>query len=202
MARFIRRFFSMLLAVIALSGVCVIGTAKPAAAWSPYTVDQAYWNWARPALYERYVFGGAMGFIDNDVWDAPAYEGQDCSSYVSKAWALPRLVYRYENFRDGSVMYTGSWYSGSVAGTVNVGWNDGVPIAHYFMNAFVWHQNGNVNNQHMGLTMDFDYSTGNYYTFEALNSYVGIVTNYRTWQDIEQHTGAWGKRFIRADWAA
>src|SRR4051812_19825071 len=43
-------------------------------------------------LNERYVFGGDMGWIDNDVWDSSSTEGLDCSSYVPRCWAIPSLL--------------------------------------------------------------------------------------------------------------
>ena len=207
-----RTAITRLLLVVSLAGVSLTLQARPASAYVSHTRDWVYSWWAYPALYERYVFGGASGFIDNNVWDAYPYEGQDCSSYVSKAWGLPRDTDRNEqNFRTSS-MYTGTWYANQASGAILVGWNDGAP--NYFMNAFVWHQPdiivGGVNkaDQHMGLLVGFNYSTGYYSTYEALNSSTGVVAKQRTWMDIETRK-AWyngasvpGKRFVRYDWSA
>jgi hypothetical protein len=192
--------------------------------------SDVYWSWAYPSMYEGYTFGGSRGFIDDNsgpMWkkcnpitvsctdlyhpagygNDPGYEGQDCSSYVTKAWALPRTYDRSESTRgSNSIMYTGTWYNGSVPDAVRLGWNDGAAsnnyVANYFMNAFVWHQAGVLGNQHMGLLISFNYSTGNYTTFEASNSLEGIVQKLRSWPTVETHSGAYGRRFTRSGWGA
>src|ERR1041384_2365103 len=61
-------------------------------------------------LNERYVFGGDIGWIDNDVWDSSSTEGIDCSDYVPRCMALPSLV--GEHTHTGHPYSTGPMYNG------------------------------------------------------------------------------------------
>ena len=171
------------------TAVGISADAKPAAAWDARTRAETF-DYAGAGVWEKYEFGGTR-FFDNNIWDAN--EGIDCSAYVSKAWALPYLMDPMDATRLTPPMYTGSWWNYQVDGATEYGWNDGAPD--YLMNAFVWH---NGTGQHMGLLTSYNYSTGYYATYEALNPGSGVIPNQRTWQDIESDHAA--KRFIRNDW--
>ena len=67
--------------------LCV--TATVASAYSSTWTKSQCQDYSAHGLHERYVFGGDHGWNDNDVWGDPSTEGEDCSGYVARCYALP-----------------------------------------------------------------------------------------------------------------
>ena len=194
MNRFKKHLLALATAAVLVVAATVFVVNRPAHAVPYVSRDQVNY-YAYGGLYEKYFLTGVT-FYDNDYPDS--FEGIDCSAYVSKAYQLPYYLDPMDGYRD-PVMYTGRWWDDTVDGAVQVpGWNDGSP-PNYWMNVFVWH-NSPGSDQHMGLSLWFDYNTGYYHTWEALNPGSGVIVNDRTWQDIESYHAA--HRMIRTGWTA
>lgn len=137
-------------------------------------------------LSERYVFGGDMGWIDNNVWDSSSTEGVDCSDYVPRCLALPNLV--GEHTKTGHPYWTGSMYTG-IANTFQVSASS---LAQW--DFFVWHSGGEG---HTGFARTWDSSY--IYTREARGTAYGVVAVTRSRQSIADQGGRY---FRRSNWGA
>ena len=77
-------------------------------------------------LQERYVYGGACGWTDNNAWGTicqipcqnPPAEGVDCSEFVDRSYAIPQVFGEHDCTSHHYA--TGSLYGG-VSGTVYLG---------------------------------------------------------------------------------
>jgi len=129
---------------------------------SPDAISYAY-----KGLHEKYVLGGKT-FIDNDIWDSN--EGIDCSSYVSKVWAIPN----YYAPTDVVTLYT--TYNFYYQTTY---WNHEPVTGPYLMEGFVWRaEAGGPTSGHTGL-FRIQNSGGEWITWEARGSSYGVVSTYR-----------------------
>lgn len=172
-----------LLTAIALT--CLIFSAEGAYDSTWTRTDCA--NYSYHGLYERYVYAGNNGWINNNVWDSPDVEGVDCSSYVSRCLALPEYV--AEGQRAGYPYSTYELFNG-VDHTVRIysiydlePWDFWVWQAAY----------GGPSPGHTGLFKEFN---GSYIvTREAVNETSGIVERNRRIQDMID----WGCRYYRRE---
>ena len=138
-------------------------------------------------LYERYVYAGNMGWIDNNIWDSSDIEGVDCSAYVSRCLALPDYV--AEGQKAGYPYSTYELFFG-VDHTVRIS-------SIYDLQAWdlwVWRSDyGGPTSGHTGLFKQF---SGSYIvTREAANESSGIVERNRRISDMID----WGCRYYRRE---
>ncbi len=141
-------------------------------------------------LNERYVFGGDMGWIDNNVWDSTSTEGVDCSSYVPRCWAIPSLL--GEHTFSNHPYSTYNFYPGQVPNTIQVS-ASGIST----WDCWVYQSSSGGPGDHMGLVKSFDAS--NFYTREARSTAYGIVEVTRSRQSL---IDANSRYFRRANWGA
>jgi hypothetical protein len=173
----------------ALAGVAILFVAATSAhAYDPNYKRSQCDAYTFHGLNERYVFGGHVGWIDNDVWDSSSTEGTDCSDYVPRCLALPNL--QGEHTATGHPYYTGSMYTG-IANTVQ-----GSLSSLQQWDFFVWH-NYSTGDGHTGFIRTWDAS--NVYTREARGTAYGVVSVTRSRQSIIDNGG---RIWRRAGWGA
>ena len=147
-------------------------------------------------LSERYVFGGDLGWIDNNVWDSSSTEGLDCSSYVPRCWAIdgPSDSYLGEHTAGSHPYSTYDFYPGLVPHTVQI---SQASLAPWDCWVYSLDTTGCGPGNHMGLARTTDASY--IYTREARGTDYGIVAVTRSKQSL---TDACARYFKRADWGA
>ena len=155
--------------VIALGVLTLLLLAVPGA--------QAFWSkdncqhYSQCGLQERYVYGGCMGWIDNNVWDSPSTEGCDCSDYVPRCICLP--VFREQHENSGHPYNTASLWAG-IAKTVKRASQDYVQQWDFFV------YDGAPAGSHTGMINGWDSS--NYHSNEARGAAYGICAVWRSKQ--------------------
>ncbi len=188
---------------LAVASTLTVGTA--ATAYCPegcsgsngWAKGDAY-NYGYHGLRERYVFGGAKGWIDNNTWDASSTEGVDCSEYVRRLWALPGYV--GEHASTSHPYSTATFITGDVPDTYRVSssdMNSGNAYGDPWMTTWVYRESYGGPGNHMGVFYAQD-SDGYWRVMEAKGSDYGIVMGRRRLSDLLR----WNyRRFERRYWA-
>ncbi|MBI5381892.1 MAG: discoidin domain-containing protein [Opitutae bacterium] len=176
-----------LLAILGASALLALGNSAAGAYDPNYTKAQCD-AYTFHGLGERYVFGGSIGWIDNDVWDASSTEGTDCSDFVARCLALPQ--YTAEHTNTGHPYGTVHLYPG-IANTVRI---DQASLSTW---DFWVYRYADDSGGHTGFCMTS--TPSNVYTREAHGSDYGVEMVVRSKASLTDMTARYYKR---ASWGA
>jgi hypothetical protein len=171
---------------IGLGAALLLGVVRPAAAYDPGWTRSQAGSYAWYGVKERYVLGLGK-FRDNDAWDSD--EGEDCSGYVAKNWAIDQYTLPMSNYHpyDTLAFYKGIPYE------VFLDRRSGS-----YLSAWTYRAEYGGPGNHMG-HFRLQNSDGTWTTYEAKGKDFGIIIGTRSISTLI----SWNyRRSDRRDWGS